>query len=90
MRNPDLANSYLGGYESNMTTEVRIYLAVAAFVATPPETVLLSLMRDNRLLKHVPETKHLLELDVRNIWELPDLVAQVSTGGHGLASPREL
>ena len=87
LRNPDLLNSYLGGYETNLTHDVRLYLATAAFAATPPEAVLLSLLKDNRLLKKVKETKWLLEFQAQYIWDLPDLVfARRSGFGYGNAS----
>ena len=45
-----------------MTEDVRMYLGVAAFTAVAPEAVLLSLLKDNRVLKKVDE----LELSVRS------------------------
>ena len=87
-RNPDLVNSYIGGYASNLTAEVREYLAVAAFCSVPCEAVLLSILEDNRLLKKVPATKALLEFKIQYIWDLPDLVFRRCLGGvgHGHAS----
>ena len=74
LNNPDLVNSYLSGYDKNLTVDVRMYLVVASFVATPPEAILFSLLKDNRLLKKVPEMKFLLEFKAQYIWDLPDLV----------------
>ena len=73
MHNADLANSYVGGY-FKLDYDRRFYFITGAFSATPPEAILLSLMKDDRLLKKVPETKWLNEFQANYIFTLPDLV----------------
>ena len=86
----DAATSYIGGL-FGADSQVLHYFSMAACSSSPPETVLLSLLSDDRLLARGPELQAGMFDDFKEICNLPDLLwrrlAMVVGGG---TSPQQL
>ena len=65
-----LSNWHLNGFK-RATSEVRLYLALAAAAARPSEALLLELMEDDRLLLHADKYWEVLEDEMKYLLDAP-------------------
>ena len=68
--NDAVSNWHLNGFK-RATSEVRLYLALAAAAARPSEALLLELMEDDRLLLHADKYWEVLEDELKYLLDAP-------------------